>query len=86
MIQLARDFTQTPYAVDFGILFAGPPVQPFYRKVGWQSLTAGKIMHLDDNGLPKEYDLSSASMMLHPGKVSLNNWPETQININGPLW
>lgn len=86
MIEAARNFTMEPYAVDFGILFGGPPVQPFYRKLGWQSVTAGKILHLDDNGQIQEYDLSSASMMLHPGRTALNNWPQSEINLNGPLW
>ena len=71
---------------DFGVLFCGPPVIEFYRKLGWRQI-----------GNPMRYQLTGDSesqlanerhgyAMAIGGKRTVDDWPRGEIDLNGPDW
>ena len=68
---------------DFGLLFTGEKIRRYYRRLGWK-IVENKITFLTEQGEPTTAGHEHA--MIHPGTRPVEDWPEGDIDLNGPDW
>ena len=72
--------------VDFGLLLTGPSIERFYTKLGWRNVDNLVIM-TDAEGNRSVFDPErNGHRMVYPGRRTMNDWPEGDIDLNGLLW
>ncbi len=71
---------------DFGFLFCGEPVRPFYAKHGWE--VTDNLLAMLEGGPdgPRIVNTPHGCAMIHAGQRPLSEWPEGEIDLNGPDW
>ncbi len=81
----AQEYIADSSNIDFGLLFTGS-AYGFYSKLGWHDVS-NPIVPRDDKGvrLPPKHGNGGHSMIF-PGSCPLSEWPEGEIDLNGPDW
>ena len=71
---------------DFGMLFTGPKVREFYAKLGWRGVK-NPLVYADESGnAVRVSPEAERCVMIFASSRPLEQWPEGEININGPAW
>ena len=71
---------------DFGLLSCGEPVRPFYESLGWQKVD--NLLHYRPGTAhaPLVTGAPSDHVMILAGRRSVDDWPDGEIDLNGPDW
>ena len=72
--------------VDFGLLFCGERLRTYYGYFGWQ-LIENQIFRTDAEGNRlAERPADSELAMIYPGRLTVDQWPDGEIDLNGRDW
>ena len=70
----------------FGLLFTGAPIDGFYRKLGWKTIS-NQHASLNEKGERVLSDPQSKGItMIYPGRWTLEEWPDGLVDLNGRDW
>jgi len=85
-LRAAQDYIAGGGQIDYGMLFCGPTVRGFYAKLGWHEIDNG-LVYIDPAGRRQtsEPDSTGCTMLL-AGRQTVEQWPEGEIDLNGPDW
>ena len=85
MIAIAEYLT-TGGKVDFGMLFCYKSLREYYARLEWQ-IVRNAIAYVDRDGERKVSEGGTHShTMIYPGRRAVEDWPDGEIDLNGPDW
>jgi GNAT superfamily N-acetyltransferase len=85
-MQAVGEYIAHSKELDFGLLFTGAPIDGFYAKLGWKTVT-NQHASIDDKGERVLSDPKGACVrMIYPGLRTLDQWPDGLMDLNGRDW
>ena len=85
-MQAVGEYIARAAALDFGVLFTGAPIDGFYRKLGWKTVT-NQHAALNEKGERFFSDPQGKGItMIYPGRRTLEQWPDGLMDLNGRDW
>lgn len=84
VMQAVREYLQTEDRFDFGLLFCNPEHRGFYAALGCVDID-NELAHEHPDGTPARRKPGGGAMICS-GRMSLDDWPAGEVNLNGPTW
>jgi predicted N-acetyltransferase YhbS len=85
-MQAVGEYIARAENLDFGLLFTGAPIDGFYRKLGWKTVTNQRAS-LNKKGERTLSDPQGTGItMIYPGRRTLEQWPDGLMDLNGRDW
>jgi predicted N-acetyltransferase YhbS len=82
----AQEYIAGSGQIDFGVLFCGDGVRPFYEKLGWKAVD-NEVLVGDPPVRHKYNDPDHHGfIMVYPGRRCMSQWPAGTVNLDGQDW
>ena len=86
VIEAVRDYFRKKERFDFGFLFCADEKRGFYARFDWREITNEMTSRESDGTLKRWKHDGQGHMMICPGRISDGQWPDGEVDLNGPTW